>query len=409
MRTRSRVAVGLAATVSLTLSLEGQSAIRDSAGIRIVDNLRPAWAAGRAWTIAAQPLVNIGSGEDSLHELSTVMGAVRLSDGSIAVANMGSSNIRIYDPQGRFVRAIGRRGQGPGEFRQVMGVARRPGDTLVVIDSREEFEYFTADGRFVRGLRSPSHRDGFVMSGFHLFDDGSFARTSWPQGHNRTEDRWLDSLVVVHVTPADTLGRIVSRHPAIEYTRKPAFPGALPVQYGPAGFIVPDGDGYYVAYAERYEIRRHRLDGALERVIRAPWTRVPVRASDREAYRQFLVGLGAEGGGRTDPRLAAQRLRLLEATVFARHLPAYQQLIVDRERNLWVSEAEVERYTTQGFSTVPSGPTAWRVFDRQGVWLGTVVMPARFRPMEIGREYVLGLWRDADDVEHVRLYRLDRP
>lgn len=409
MRTRSKLAAGLAAALTLSPSLEGQSTIRDSAGIRIVDNVRAAWPAGRAWSIATPPLVDIGSGEDSLYELSTVMGAVRLSDGSIAVANMGSSNIRVYDPRGRFVRAIGRRGQGPGEFRQVMGLARRPGDTLVVVDSREELEYFTADGRFVRGLRSPSHRDGLVISDFHLFADGSFARTSWPQGHHRTEDRWLDSLVVVHVTPADTMGRIISRHPAIEYTRRPAYPGALPVQYGPAGFIVPDGDGYYVAYGVRYEIRRHRLDGSLERMIRAPWTPVPVRASDREAYRQFLTGLGAEGGGPVDPRLAAQRLRLLEATEFARHLPAYQQLIVDRERNVWVSEARAERFVTQGFARVPSAPTPWRVFDRQGIWLGTVTMPARFRPMDIGREFVLGLWRDADDVEHVRLYRLDRP
>ena len=56
-----------------------------------------------------------------------------------------------------------------------------------------------------------------------------------------------------------------------------------------------------------------------------------------------------------------------------------------------------------------SVPTGWRVFDRTGRWSGTVTMPARFNPMDIGSDYVLGLWRDEDDVEHVRLYRLMKP
>jgi hypothetical protein len=56
---------------------------------------------------------------------------------------------------------------------------------------------------------------------------------------------------------------------------------------------------------------------------------------------------------------------------------------------------------------VISTPTSWRVFDKAGKWLGTVTLPARFNPMDIGTDYVLGLWRDEDDVEHVRMYRLN--
>jgi hypothetical protein len=35
--------------------------------------------------------------------------------------------------------------------------------------------------------------------------------------------------------------------------------------------------------------------------------------------------------------------------------------------------------------------------------------PARFTPFEIGPDYVLGVWRDADDVEHVQMYELVKP
>jgi hypothetical protein len=100
---------------------------------------------------------------------------------------------------------------------------------------------------------------------------------------------------------------------------------------------------------------------------------------------------------------------MMDEVTFARHLPAYSTVLVDADRNLWVSESTLESFLSQGFSRVPSSSLSWRVFDPMGRWMGTVVMPARFRPMDIGSDFVLGLWRDADDVEHVRLYRLTKP
>jgi hypothetical protein len=49
------------------------------------------------------------------------------------------------------------------------------------------------------------------------------------------------------------------------------------------------------------------------------------------------------------------------------------------------------------------------VFDPAGVYLGDVEMPERFRVFQIGADFVLGQWRDEDDVEHVRLYPLIKP
>jgi hypothetical protein len=126
-------------------------------------------------------------------------------------------------------------------------------------------------------------------------------------------------------------------------------------------------------------------------------------------YDQYMINLGAEGGGRVDPRLLEQRRKMMDDVSFAPNLPAYAQMLVDADRNLWVSDAALDWYLAQGFSRVPAGPIAWRVFDRDGRWLGRVTMPPRFRPMDIGSDYILGLWRDADDVEHVRLYRLTKP
>lgn len=49
------------------------------------------------------------------------------------------------------------------------------------------------------------------------------------------------------------------------------------------------------------------------------------------------------------------------------------------------------------------------VFRDDGRWWGTVELPPRFAPTHIGDEFVLEVWRDSMDMEHVRLYELIKP
>jgi hypothetical protein len=72
--------------------------------------------------------------------------------------------------------------------------------------------------------------------------------------------------------------------------------------------------------------------------------------------------------------------------------------MADPDGNLWVLA-----YTRPGDER-----RSWTVFAPEGRALGTVETPPGLRIMEIGADYVLGVWRDDLDVEHVRMYRLDR-
>jgi hypothetical protein len=79
-------------------------------------------------------------------------------------------------------------------------------------------------------------------------------------------------------------------------------------------------------------------------------------------------------------------------------MPFYQAALADAEGNLWV----------QDFS--PGEPPAgWSVFDPEGRFLGAVAMPDRFRPQQIGDDFILGVARDELDVERVQLYALEKP
>ncbi|HEX2168517.1 MAG TPA: hypothetical protein VHG09_14880, partial [Longimicrobiales bacterium] len=50
----------------------------------------------------------------------------------------------------------------------------------------------------------------------------------------------------------------------------------------------------------------------------------------------------------------------------------------------------------------------WHVFDRKGSWLGSVSLPARFLPYQIGATWILGSSRNELDVETVQVLRLSR-
>ena len=49
-------------------------------------------------------------------QLSRVDDLLAAPDGFIFTADMREGTIRLYDPNGRFVRSFGRLGDGPGEF-----------------------------------------------------------------------------------------------------------------------------------------------------------------------------------------------------------------------------------------------------------------------------------------------------
>jgi hypothetical protein len=54
-------------------------------------------------------------------------------------------------------------------------------------------------------------------------------------------------------------------------------------------------------------------------------------------------------------------------------------------------------------------PYRWSVFDPNGQWLGIVQTPAQLTVNEIGKDYIIGVWRDDLDVQHVRIYSLVKP
>ena len=124
----------------------------DSAGVRIVTSDPATFTA--TCTLSEVPIFRVGDDEsDDKQWFSSVRGVGRLSDGSVAVADRTSAEVRIFAPDGQHLRSMGRHGEGPGEFQDPFVLWVLPGDTIWVGDYRPyRFVVFTAEGEWVRNV-----------------------------------------------------------------------------------------------------------------------------------------------------------------------------------------------------------------------------------------------------------------
>lgn len=121
----------------------------------------------RVWEFGANPVVDVGGGEP----LVQVAGAVRPGD-RLVVADAGAHQLRFYDLSGTLLRATGREGNGPGEFRNLAWAGPLPGDSVGVWDGRlRRLSVYSRDGEL--GRTADLGIKGFFPAVQGVFADGS--------------------------------------------------------------------------------------------------------------------------------------------------------------------------------------------------------------------------------------------
>lgn len=168
---------GFLGAIGCDAGLNTTAATRDSSGVWIVESRVPAWSDGEAWTIAAEPTLQIGNLEgDPDYQFFRIEAAVWLPDGGIAVANGGTADIKAFDQSGNYRWTRGGRGDAPGEYRLITGLGTGPGDSLWVYDfGLRRFTVLTTTGEVVWTVSvgaslSATNAVGRFPDGFRLLD-----------------------------------------------------------------------------------------------------------------------------------------------------------------------------------------------------------------------------------------------
>jgi hypothetical protein len=108
------------------------------------------------WDVREHVTIGVEAG-DPTAEFGRIAGVVKLPDGSIAVADGGNAEVRIFAADGTYQRTVGRRGAGPGEFSSLTRLVVS-GDTLIATPGDQSGRSSARRGYCLRfGHRRPSH------------------------------------------------------------------------------------------------------------------------------------------------------------------------------------------------------------------------------------------------------------
>jgi len=401
--------------------------VSDSAGVEIVANFAEGvWGPGER---GVEEVLRIGVVEgDELVQLFQVADVAFGPDGFLLVANRGTATIRVFDGDGRFVRELGGRGQGPGEFLDVSRLFPAH-DRIWVMDMRQL--RVTALSYEGEPLETWTFIHDGVISLLHLTAEGWLGlayRSDRPRparappGTPHPTRIFLDR--VGPPAEPDTGG---SPEPVVElptrtvYAEPSGTSWAAPF-FSPAPRTGVDEKGrIYVAAEMPYQVDVHSPEGDLVRRVRRETALRPIGpgfADELLAHAtEYFRGPGFTGSRDDAQRQLARIRRDVEwqaSLPMPSHLPPTGRLVVSPDGSFWIERIdEFEPARIQYERMFPNAQreaashreTPWDLFDAAGHLLGTVRLPAGFDPHRADGLQVLGVERDELGVEYVVLYR----
>lgn len=383
---------------------------------QIIENERPQREGDQTWRVDTSPLLTIGAGEglaaqgDTMFEFNEITGAFVLSDGRIVVADMGSSALRFYSEAGAFLTAVGRKGDGPGEFRQIMGFHRVRGDTLVVNDNLAELDWFAPDGGLIKSGSSGGDGAGPVQVAVILSDGTPIAveLAGFEQRGPYQERKLTIQRVDARRARVDSLVTLLASQ------ETPRRPGVMSQHFEFTPLLLLEGAGELLVTANTavYQLDLRDRNGALIRSIRRSATPDPITPAMKSQARERGIRTREEGLSPDDPRWIRKREAFYDSDPFPDRLPLIHDIVATRSGELWVRQYDAEHELTKSFTVASpwsDRESQWDVFSADGRWITTVQLPGRFTLLDATEDRVLGLTVNDDDEQGVRVLRLVKP
>lgn len=415
MKARAIVAVAVLATLACQRDADRDepdqgaalpaSETSDSAGILITENARPAEGSRLGWRVGPEPSVSIGAvvGEEP-YLLHVVRGAFMVPDGRIVVLDGGTDEMRVFTADGTHLLSWGGKGPGTREFSTLLGAGPWPGDSILAwYSGNEGISFFDAKGRYARSI---------VLRGNHPEQPWANPRpvAARPDGTilSVVGEEALGSMIV-EVWDGDGGVRASPGHyrngEMITMTNVAGHTGPVELAYSRELVTTTWGDLIVATWNKPYEIRAHKADGTLARIVRREHVPAAPTETDRQLFLEeqksfYLAAVDLDGQTMAEALVQEWMAPLVESLTVAEHFPAFSTVLADGADHLWVREYDLP----QGERSAP----LWTVFDPEGRVLGFVETPEGLDIMQIGEDFILGRVKDQLEVEYVQMWPLER-
>jgi hypothetical protein len=343
----------------------------------------PLWTDSDRWSVVEE--LRLGTIEDIGPEMFGRVLDFELDPlNRIWVFEGQAQELRVFDSTGRHVRTIGREGEGPGEFNQVIGMEWGPDGHMWLVDP--------ANNRITKVDTA-----GVLVESVPTI--GGITVMPWPGGFDRDGHFYTYG---IDPEMEDDFGLLMIRHDAdlqpLDSVPIPEFPGErqflelkaedrhlitpLPFASGIEWRLRHDG-GYWGALDGEYRLFELAwTSGDTLRTITRDWDPLPVTEQDLDQAMEGMAWFTEMGGKLDRSQIPSTK-------------PAFDSFFVDPLDRVWV------RRTTAGPETENR---ILDVFDREGRFLGTVELPFRLAdyPDPIVRgDYMVAVVEDELEVPYV--------
>ena len=359
------------------LSWSGTTDTLPSGTVHVRNPAKGMWEAdaGPRITVLARIGTDDADGPESFADIRAIEVDTR---GRIYVLEAEVQEIRVFDSAGAYVRTIGRKGAGPGELKDAIGMFWDGEGRLWVVDqANARFTAFDTAGNYISDRRRLfANHMTWLWSGRYL-DDGRLVE--WLPGETMDQPARLILLDPASFVARDTFPLPHFSGNYFEIREKNRGIRAS-VPFSPGLSWTLDGRGYvWFGSQDRYRLYKRRLEGDTVKIIEKPFTPLPVSSDEKDTALARLEWFTQQGGS-----VAASRI--------PDYKPAFSTLFVDDRGNLWVApvvEGEGERW--------------FDFFDDEGHYRGRVDLGfplAQSAPLFRGKE-LYAISRDSMGVPYV--------
>jgi len=337
-----------------------------------------------------------GSGGVEFHRIVAILPR---RDGSFIVVNGGTNEFRFFDAAGRLTSTAGRRGAGPGEYSNIREAGLLPGDSIAVFDvgGNRRVSILDPAGRFVRSFRLEPPWEGGGAPTRMVANRGSTVLVGYSEIRQmppRPDAVYFGQRLFPYATTGELRSTNALVLPESEHFVQVAPPTMGGVAYWDLAFgrimtIRATGASILTGDGTEWTIEQRTATGfvsATHRLRRAP---MAVTTAQKEAWSSAALA-GSQGNQR------AINERMIAEMPWPGTMPAYRRFEINGAGHLWI----------ESYPDVGQTRSTWIRLDPRTRATASVVFPDRFRALAFTETLVYGVWRDSDDVEHVRVYAL---